>query len=465
MCSGAGFILPERAGLQIFAVKRRGMVMSYTQNVDACFDDKIGDLGVSRADVEAHSDTLSAGIAKLQAHYDNNTLPLLRLPERQDDLAEMRVVADDYADRFDDVVVFGTGGSSLGAESLQALTNPDQRGSLPRVHIVSSIDPFIFGRVISGLDLAKTGWIIVSKSGGTAETLMQFLTILPMVRNAMSDDALPKHITVITEPGEGALRRLAQRFNLPILDHDPLVGGRFSVLSVVGLLPAMLCGLDASAVRAGAGSVLDTLLNAASDPLNAPPALGAAVGMTLNAKKNINASVLLAYADRLGSLTRWYRQLWAESLGKEGKGTTPIDGMGPVDQHSQVQLWLDGPNDKMFTIIGAPPEHGLDSAFRFPGIHPALADLVDADYIKNRDLGDLMTASRRGTTGALIGRGKPVRTIDMQDTGESSMGAVMMHFMLETILAADLIGVDAFDQPAVEDGKHLTRKFLVEPDA
>jgi glucose-6-phosphate isomerase len=249
---------------------------------------------------------------------------------------------------------------------------------------------------------------------------------------------------------------LGARFGLPVLDHDPKVGGRYSVLSVVGMLPTMIAGLDAAAVRAGAQAVLRQALDPSASARDLPPALGAAVAVGLARSRGVGATVMLAYSDRLGSLARWYRQLWAESLGKKGQGTTPIYGTGPVDQHSQLQLWLDGPSDKMFTVLGGPQEAGgaaLD------------ADLIDdpsLGYMAGRTLGDLMDASRRATAETLAARGRPVRRIDMARIDESSMGALMMHFMLETVLAADLLQVDPFDQPAVEDGKVLIRRYLHE---
>lgn len=430
--------------------------MPYSQNTQDCMQAAIGALGTTQEALDARAPALIASQTRLRTAFDAGTLPLLRLPDRRDDLPLMQQIADAYRDQFSDVVILGTGGSSLGGRALYAMADPDVRGSAPAIHIVTNVDPFGFTRVMRRLNLEKTGWIVISKSGGTAETLMQFLIILPMLREQLGDVALKTHVTLITQPGESPLRRLGVEFDIPILDHDPNVGGRYSVLSVVGMLPTLIAGLNPCAVREGAGAALHRFFDT-KEILEDPPSLGAAIAVALNQDQGITGSVMLAYSDRLGSLSRWYRQLWAESLGKQGEGTTPIYGTGPVDQHSQLQLWLDGPSDKMFTVLGGPSHTGEDA---MPPVDPFLADLTGLDYLKGRDLAELMAASRRATADTLAQNGKPVRRIDFGAIDEDSMGAMMMHFMLETILAADLLGVDPFDQPAVEHGKKLTRQYL-----
>ncbi len=432
--------------------------MSYHQNTDQCMADAIGPMGLDPADIDAHAPALNASRERLALAQADGSLPLLRLPARRDDIPEMRVIADAYRARFTDVVILGTGGSSLGGRALYSMADPARQDRGPRLHIVTNVDPFGFTRVMRGLNLENTGWIVISKSGGTAETLMQFLTVLPLLRRTVGDAGLARHVTLITQPGDSALRRLAAQFSLPVLDHDPNVGGRYSVLSSVGLLPTLIAGLDAEAVRKGAGETLERFFGAAHITAD-PPAQAAAIAVALNKKRSVSGSVMLAYSDRLGSLSRWYRQLWAESLGKDGEGTTPIYGTGPVDQHSQLQLWLDGPSDKMFTVLGGPTEPVGDA---LPPVESGVATLTGLDYLADRTMADLMECSRRATAETLARSGKPVRLIRFDAINEESMGAMMMHFMLETILAADLLGVDPFDQPAVEEGKVLTRRYLAD---
>ena len=254
------------------------------------------------------------------------------------------------------------------------------------------------------------------------------------------------HVVCITEPGDNPLRGFAERFHLPVLDHDPNVGGRFSALSVTGMLPAMIAGVDVVAVREGAAEVLDQALDA-TNAETCPPAAGAAAAVGLLRAHGISINVLMPYLDGLADFGLWFRQLWAESLGKDGNGLTPIRAMGAVDQHSQLQLYLGGPADKMFTIV--------QSACRGTGedVPADLANDSRLSYLAGRLMGDLMDAMQRATADTLIKNGRPTRVIGIEALDAHTMGALMMHFMLETVFAARLLNVDAFDQPAVEEGK------------
>jgi glucose-6-phosphate isomerase len=238
-------------------------------------------------------------------------------------------------------------------------------------------------------------------------------------------------------------------------DHDPGIGGRFSVLSNVGLLPAAILGLDLAALRRGAAAVLAPLL-AKKKPAEVPAALGAALAVALAPAKPI--SVLMAYCDRLERFTRWYVQLWAESLGKDGKGTTPLAALGPVDQHSQVQLYIGGPRDKLFTVVT------VGAAGLGPRMDGELVRLAGEPGFAGKTIGDLAAAEGRATAETLANNGCPVRTIHLAKLDAQSLGELLMHFMLETIIAAHLFGIDAFDQPAVEEGKVLAKKYLTGSD-
>jgi glucose-6-phosphate isomerase len=238
-----------------------------------------------------------------------------------------------------------------------------------------------------------------------------------------------------------------------MLDHDPDIGGRFAGLTNVGLLPALARGLDVEALREGANSVIQAMLEATSASAFGP-AIGAAVTIGLAKERGVRACVMLPYADRLSRFAAWYVQLWGESLGKKGEGTTPVAALGPVDQHSQLQLYLDGAPQHLITVIREA------CAGRGPRLAPDLAKLAGADYLAGHAAGDLVAAQQRAIPDALIAQGRPVRTIDLEVLDERALGALMMHFMLETILSAHLLGVDPFDQPAVESGKLLTRRYL-----
>ena len=429
--------------------------MFYRHATDACFAARIGDGGLSG---DAFAKTLAdaaPALEGLRARHADGTLPILRLPALRDDLDALADVAKRLSERFDDVVVLGTGGSSLGGQALAALADAGYsrpRGT-PRLHFIDNIDPHSIARLLAGLDLASSGFVAVSKSGATAETLTQCLVALDALRSAVGEAALAKHVTLITGPGASPLRRLGERYGLETLDHDPGVGGRFSVLSLVGLLPAMIAGLDAEAVRAGAARVLDATL-AARQPRDSEPAVGAAIAVGLLREHGIATTVMMPYVDRLAPFALWYRQLWAESLGKNGAGTTPVHARGAVDQHSQLQLYLAGPRDKMFTLLT------LDVAGAGARVPADLADDDALAYLRGRTIGDLMDAGQRATADTLARRGRPVRTFELARLDERTLGALLMHFMLETIIAAHLFGVNPFDQPAVDEGKALARAYL-----
>lgn len=258
---------------------------------------------------------------------------------------------------------------------------------------------------------------------------------------------------MITERGETPLRGMAGALGCRILDHPTDIGGRFSAFSNVAILPAMLAGLDAARIRAGAASVIDQA-QATDDILLVPAAASVALHHHAQSKLGANITVLMPYADRLGHFTRWQQQLWAESLGKDGKGITPAGATGPVDQHSQLQLYLDGPADKIFTILYE------DIADQGPRIEKHALYDPDIDYLCGHTIGDLVAAQTRATIETLVKRGHPVRVLSTARFDEFSLGALMMQFMLETEIWATVAGVNAYDQPAVEEGKRLARAYL-----
>ena len=429
--------------------------MFYSHVIDDALESKVGKQGLPRAALDRELAHASKALDKFRQWKADGTLPLLSLPGARDDLALLKPYAQRFAG-FEHVIVLGTGGSSLGGQTLVALKDQGfgPQSGRPKLWFMDNVDPSTFTELAARLPLARSGLIVISKSGTTAETLTQFLTLLPEFEAKVGKGKLAEHVIAITEPSDNALSRLAARIGCPILDHDPRVGGRFSVLSLVGLLPAMIAGLDVGAVREGAASVLDPVLQA-SDAADLPPAVGAALSVGLARERGIGTTVLMPYCDRLGYFGFWYRQLWAESLGKGGNGTTPVRAMGTVDQHSQLQLYLGGPADKMFTVLI------LDTAGKGTPIAPAsLGGDKTLAYLENQSLGDLLLAEAEATAVTLVKNGRPTRIVRIAKLDERVMGALMMHYMLETMFAAHLLGVDAFDQPAVEEGKILTRQYL-----
>ena len=410
------------------------------QETGACFAESVGPGGIARQSFERLLPEAARALALLGQRRAAGTHPFLALADARDDLDGLRALVRAWRARYRRLVVLGTGGASLGGQALAAV------GPEPgRVLFLDNGDGDRLEAVLGAADRDGTGFLVVSKSGATAETLAQALLVL--------DDVPPARVAVLTQPGASPLRRLAARFELTVLDHDPALGGRFSALSAVGLLPAMVAGVDAAAARAGAQGVLAAALEAPAVPARAAPAVGAALAVAAMDAWPAANMVLMPYGPGLRPFGLWYRQLWAESLGKDGRGSTPIVAPGPVDQHSQLQLFLDGPGGMLFTILDAPDP----TPRRVDG---ALAEAIGAGHLGGRSMGGLIAAQARATAALLTAAGRPLRRLSVPAADARAIGALMMHFMLETVVAAHLLGVDPFDQPAVERGKGLLRREL-----
>ncbi len=386
----------------------------------------------------------------LREQHRSGGLELLGIPARKDDVKAAAAVAPAIAKAMKTVAVLGIGGSSLGGQALTAL----RKAQVPYVEFHDNPDPFSWAAALKRFDLKKTHFVAISKSGGTAETLMQVLTAAEALEKAGAR-SLARHFTIITEPHKSALADFADSIGATKLDHPTGIGGRYSVLSMVGVLPALLMGLDVKALRAGAGAALDEVL-AAKTPAEAPAAVGAALHQALAGEGKLHTTVLWPYADALAVFGGWWKQLWAESLGKDGKGSTPVSVLGPVDQHSQLQLFRDGPGNALFTLMS------VDTKGKGPAAPRARAKALGLDYLAGKKLGDLVDAEARATAQTLFKNGRCVRQIHLAKVDEFHLGALMMHFMLETIIMGKLMGVDPFDQPGVEEGKILARQYLAE---
>ena len=430
--------------------------MLYKQITDTIFADNIGPGGLARSDFAPVREAALSLAADLRQEVEAGKHPCLSIARETGDLADLSDRAQALRRNCGHLLVIGMGGSSLGAQSTVSLGSTDTG-----LEFLDGLDARRLAELIESEALGRTGLLIVSKSGATVEVMAQALVLLPALRAAVGDDALRQRVCLIVEPGDSPLRRLGVHWGLDVLDHDPAIGGRFSVLSLVGMLPALYAGVDARALREGANMVLNEFLDGSSDL--SPPAEGAALMAALNASCGISTSVLLPYDDRLAAFARWYCQLWAESLGKDGKGMTPVAARGPQDQHSQLQLWLDGPADKVFSLIlteGAEPGPRID--LRASGVFGVAASSNDVAYLDGKTIGDVSAAMGRATADTLAQRGRPLRVFAIDTLDAPTLGALFMHFMLETILAGRLMGVDPFGQPAVESGKDLARRYLRE---
>ena len=438
--------------------------MVLSQSVEGCLEAKIGEAGLAQAALDRTLARLEPRLESLREDYASGALPLLRVPERRDDIDAAREALATLTKDARSLVFFGTGGSSLGGQTLAQLGgwgipgddgNGGQRDR-PRTRFYDNLDPRTLERALSSLDLGTTRFVVISKSGKTPETLVQAIAAIEAVRAAGLRGRIPALFLGLTEPRSKAtngLRDLCEALSIPTLPHDPNIGGRFSALTNVGLLPALARGLDVEALRDGAGSVVKALIEVRA-PHDFAPAVGAAVAIGLAKERGVKVNVMLPYSDRLSRFAAWYVQLWGESLGKNGEGTTPVAALGPVDQHSQLQLYLGGAPQHFITVVRE------NCAGSGPRVTPDLAKIAHAEYLSGHAAGDLVAAQQKAIPEALLAAGRPVRTIDLERLDERALGALLMHFMLETILAGHLLGVDPFDQPAVESGKIITRRYL-----
>lgn len=416
----------------------------FTHTIDTAFDDAVGEHGADKARHAYWLDKLTPAIARILGTPQREAAPLFALPSRTDDLQEIEEVAAHIAHHFTTLVVAGMGGSSLGGETL---ANIRERHNIA-MHFLDNIDPFSMDALTAQLPWKETAFLFISKSGGTVETLAQMALLMRLLKKEVGA-AFGKQCWVITVPNGNAMHTLAKEHAMQVLAHDPDLGGRFSALSLVGLIPAAVAGLDVRKIRSGAQMVMDNYHEIARS---------AALQMALM-EKNIRISAIMHYGDRLRDLAAWYRQCWAESLGKCEQVMTPVRSRCATDQHSQLQLYLDGPKDKLFTVIM------LECKGKGGLIDYEVGGDTRLDFLRGKTMGDLMAAQQRATVDTLIKRGSPVRTLVIPELNEAAVGALLMYFALEVIFVAELLGVNAFDQPAVEEGKVLALNYLAASDA
>ncbi|MCH7958928.1 MAG: glucose-6-phosphate isomerase [Candidatus Hydrogenedentes bacterium] len=374
----------------------------------------------------------------------------------------------------ENLVVLGIGGSALGISTLMtALTPPlynlrsrDERSGRPRVFVIDNIDPYTIHHVLQQCPPEKTLFNVISKSGATGETLAQLMIVLERLEAALGKSRIAKHVVVTTGPSPkkgktSPLEYIRKRYRLPSLEIPENVGGRFSVFSAVGLFPAAVAGLDIDALAAGCAAMARRCRTAS---LKENPAyLRAAIQYLACTNKRKSISVMMAYSDALSDVSDWYRQLWAESLGKrrvspdgpeQHVGQTPVKALGVTDQHSQLQLYLEGPNDKTITVL---EETRFRKDLRIPSIFPKSAGMA---YLAGQSLGKLMDAERRATIDALREAKRPVMRITLPTVNAHTVAQLLYMLEMETAMAGQLFGVNAFDQPAVERIKVLTRRYM-----
>ena len=424
--------------------------------------------GIAPADWKGAAALFKKAHEEFEARKKAGELGFLDLPDDKALLKQTTEFARKTKGKFDDVVVLGIGGSALGPIALRtALRKPQwnllsekERDGWPRLHVLDNLDPLtIAGLLDRVVKLERTLFVVTSKSGGTAETMAQYLVIRQKLENQRI--AAEEHIVFVTDPKKGALRPLAKSDGITALDIPANVGGRFSVLTPVGTLPAALIGIDVAKLLSGAGAISArcTTPKLADNPAGAFALLQFLADTT--AGKHIH--VMMPYSDALRDMAAWFVQLWAESLGKKKRsgdahvGPTPLAALGATDQHSQVQLFMEGTPDKTITLISVPRSK---PDVKIPKLHPNVAELA---YLGGHTLGEVLDVERRATAGALARRGRPNMTLEMDEVSPTTIGALFMLLEAATIFAGSLYDVNPLDQPGVELGKNFTYGIMGRP--
>lgn len=418
--------------------------------------------GLSEEDFSTLLPPLKRALASIAQQRSQGGLAWVDLPSDEAARREIQTLAAGLAGKFDDLVVLGIGGSSLGARAVfEALSHPfhnllarDKRPGM-RLFFPDNSDPNTLSALLDTLDLKHTAFAAVTKSGGTAETLAQLSVVKSCLDQSVGAQAFASQVVAVTDPKEGALRAIATQEGLASLPVPPAVGGRFSVLSACGLLPAAAAGIDVEALCAGASSVAKRF----EEPANSnAPAMLAALLHFMDQKRARPLHVLMPYADALRGTGDWFVQLWAESLGKKqgdrAVGPTPLRAVGATDQHSLLQLLMEGPSDKVVVFVS------VEEVERDLEIPKVFAEHRATDYLAGLPMSRLLDTERRATTLALAKSERPSVTLKLPRLDAFHLGEMLMFFELATAVAGELYGVNPYDQPGVELGKRYTGGML-----
>lgn len=441
----------------------------YTLELDVTgmMDAGIGESGVTEAELSGIADRARAAVERTLALRASGEVGFLDLPDDREVARRAMDFARGLAPEIDTMVVLGIGGSSLGPRAVySALARPfdalrSRAPGMPRrLFFPDNVDPVTMAGLLTLCPPERTLFNVVTKSGGTAETAAQFMVVFDRLERALGAERMREHLVVTTDPERGALRRVAEEIGLASFPIPANVGGRFSVLSAVGLLPAAVAGLDVIGLLEGAAAMRDRVASGdhCTDVRRNPALCLAALLHLHHVERGRPMTVMMPYVDALYDTADWFRQLWAESLGKAldlagnvvHVGPTPIAARGATDQHSQLQLYAEGPDDKAFLFVSV-RERAVDMPI--PGSR--LAQQPEYGYLAGRDLGQLLDAEMRGTIASLRGRKRPCGTLMMERITARAMGEMFMLLEAATAFAGPLYNVDPYDQPGVEEAKRL----------
>ena len=418
--------------------------------------------GISMQEIKAEKDLINKAFNAVQEKRGTGMMGWTELPYNQkevvkDILETAKTIRRDY----DYFVVLGIGGSALGPIAvMQALkhlhyndlTKAKRKG--PKFYVEDNVDPERMAALFDVIDVKKTMFNVITKSGSTSETMSQYLIIINELKKVLGKDA-KNHIIATTSEKKGNLIKIAKEEGFKTFYIPESVGGRFSELCPVGLLPAAACGIDIKQMLTGA-AFMDKICK--EEKYRKNPALMFAALSYISMKKGKNISVMLPYSDGLKYMADWYAQLWAESLGKKDDrngnevfaGQTPVKALGVTDQHSQIQLYREGPNDKIITFLA------VDKFRKEVEIPKGCDDIPDVNFLCGHTMGELINTERVATEYALTTSGRMNRTVYLPAINPFTIGQLLYFYQMETAFAGEMLNIDAYNQPGVEAGKNAT---------
>lgn len=429
-----------------------------------------GRIGACQGIREEEVNEIAPLIEQAFTELENGQWGFRKLPLADELVKKLNVYADSVAGKFENLVVVGIGGSALGNRALHsALHHPlynlfsqAERGGKPRFFVLENVDPDTVAALARVIDCKKTLFNVITKSGSTAETMSKFIILRKLLREAVGEKKYRKNFVFTTDPEKGTLRELARNEGISVFAVPPDVGGRFSVLSAVGLFSAALTGINIAELLDGAKE-MDQSVRQRDIWQN--PACLSAVLQYLFYKKGRPLSVFMPYSDRLKDLSEWFAQLWAESLGKAKNknnelvavGSTPIKAVGAIDQHSQLQLYMEGPEDKVVRFIR------VNEFAEIVTIPAELQEYSGISYLGGHSLNELINAEQLGTELALTKQARPNCTITLSAINPGNLGALIYMLEVETAFMGQLLQIDPFNQPGVELSKQITYALLGRP--
>jgi len=402
-----------------------------------------------------YAEKVKDAISEVESDRKAGILGFYDLPEH--DLQGILDYVNQLDPRFENMVVLGIGGSALGNKALYNALKTES-GLRRKVWVYDNVDPIYLFEILEQIDLDRTIFNVISKSGTTAETMAAYMILTDMLKKKYPAD-YQRRMVITTDKEKGFLRQLIRKEGIASFSVPDNVGGRFSVLTDVGLLSSAFAGIDVKALLYGARLMREQSEN--SDIMQNPPFINGLLHF-LYMREGKNISVMMPYSNSLYDLADWYRQLWAESLGKRydthGReifaGQTPVKALGSTDQHSQIQLYAEGPNDKVVTFITV---ESFKHDYVIPNLHPEREEI---SYLGGKKLSELLNAERLATEIALCNAGRPNANLIFDEINAQNLGAAIMMYQIQTVFTGKLLKINPLDQPGVEAGKIATYALM-----